>query len=108
MCPGIWGSWVAIPVLWVGGRMIRGYAGRVLEIDQEESRAVSESFVVDPSPTVSHAIETRRSVRAYRPDPVPESVVRRHHTELQHALEQLPAEGYVAVYRLREDEMAWD
>jgi nitroreductase len=75
MCPGIWGSWVDSGDL-VGGRMIRGYAGRVLEIDQEESRAVSESFVVDPSPTVSHAIETRRSVRAYRPDPVPESVVR--------------------------------
>jgi nitroreductase len=39
-------------------------------------RIVSEDFVVDPSPTVTHAIETRRSVRAYRPDPVPESVVR--------------------------------
>jgi protein phosphatase len=39
---------------------------------------------------------------------VPQSVVRRHHTEMQHALEQLPTEGYVAVHRLREDEMAWD
>jgi len=44
-----------------------------------------------------------------RPDrSVPESVVRKHHTELQRALEQLPDEGYVAVHRLREDEMAWD
>jgi nitroreductase len=37
---------------------------------------VSNNLSVDPSPTVTHAIETRRSVRAYLSDPVPESVVR--------------------------------
>jgi nitroreductase len=37
---------------------------------------VSEAFVVEPSPSVRHAIETRRSVRAYLPDPVPESLIR--------------------------------
>lgn len=39
-------------------------------------RNVSEAFVAGPSPTVSHAIETRRSVRGYLSDPVPESIVR--------------------------------
>ncbi len=39
-------------------------------------RKVSETFACDPSPTVSHAIETRRSVREYLPDPVPEALVR--------------------------------
>lgn len=43
--------------------------------DRTVSR-LSEVFVVEPSPTVSHAIETRRSVRGYLPDPVPEAVVR--------------------------------
>jgi len=33
-------------------------------------------LVTSPSPTVAEAIATRRSVRAFRPDPVPESVVR--------------------------------
>ena len=37
---------------------------------------MSEAFVVEPSPSVRHAIETRRSVRAYLPDPVPESLIR--------------------------------
>ncbi len=37
---------------------------------------MSEAFVVDPSPTVRHAIETRRSVRAFLDEPVPESTVR--------------------------------
>ncbi len=35
-----------------------------------------EALIVEPSPSVSHAIATRRSVRAFRPDPVPEDVVR--------------------------------
>ncbi len=39
-------------------------------------RMLSEAFVVDPSPTVSQAIETRRSVRAYLSAPVSEAVVR--------------------------------
>jgi nitroreductase len=37
---------------------------------------VSEKFVVDPSPSVTRAIETRRSVRGFLSDPVPEDVVR--------------------------------
>ena len=37
---------------------------------------MSEAFVVEASPTVSHAINTRRSVRAFRKDPVAESDVR--------------------------------
>ena len=39
-------------------------------------RSKFEAFVIDPSPTVSRAIETRRSVRSYLPDPVPEAIVR--------------------------------
>lgn len=37
---------------------------------------VSIPIVVDASPSVTHAIETRRSVRDFLPDPVPEAVVR--------------------------------
>ncbi len=37
---------------------------------------MSAAIVTDKSPSVSEAIETRRSVRVFRPDPVPESVVR--------------------------------
>lgn len=37
---------------------------------------MSQAFATDPSPSVSHAIQTRRSVRAFLPDPVPESTVR--------------------------------
>jgi nitroreductase len=37
---------------------------------------VSTAFTVEPSPTVSHAIRSRRSVRAFLPDPVPLEVVR--------------------------------
>jgi nitroreductase len=37
---------------------------------------VSESFSTAASPSVSHAIQTRRSVRAFLPDPVAESDVR--------------------------------
>jgi nitroreductase len=37
---------------------------------------VSTAFTVEPSPTVSHAIQSRRSVRAFLPDPVAEDVVR--------------------------------
>ena len=39
-------------------------------------RNVSEPFVVDPSPTVSEAIRTRRSVRGFLDKSVPESLVR--------------------------------
>ena len=41
-----------------------------------KDQSVSEKLIVEPSPTVSHAIETRRSVRGYLPDPVPEAIVR--------------------------------
>jgi len=37
---------------------------------------VSRSFVTAATPTVSEAIATRRSVRGFLPDPVPEAVVR--------------------------------
>lgn len=37
---------------------------------------MSKAFVVDPSSTVSHAIETRRSVRGYLTKHVPESLIR--------------------------------
>ena len=37
---------------------------------------MSEEFVVTPSPGVTEAIETRRSVRAFEDKPVPESVLR--------------------------------
>ncbi len=37
---------------------------------------MSKDFVVDPSPSVTEAIETRRSVREFLPDSVPEQVVR--------------------------------
>ena len=37
---------------------------------------MSEAIVIDSSSSVSHAILSRRSVRAFRPDPVPETVVR--------------------------------
>lgn len=37
---------------------------------------MSRSFVEGPTPRVSEAIETRRSVRAFKPDPVPEAIVR--------------------------------
>lgn len=39
-------------------------------------RRVNTALVVDPSISVREAIETRRSVRDFLPDPVPESVVR--------------------------------
>ncbi|RLA10812.1 MAG: nitroreductase [Gammaproteobacteria bacterium] len=39
-------------------------------------RSTFEKFNVESSPTVSHAIETRRSVRGYLTDPVPEAIVR--------------------------------
>lgn len=44
--------------------------------EPKEPITVSEAFVTQPSPSVSHAIETRRSVRAFLPKPVPEDVVR--------------------------------
>lgn len=37
---------------------------------------MSEPLVVDPTPEVTRAIETRRSIRAFLPEPVPESTVR--------------------------------
>ena len=37
---------------------------------------MTDVLVVDPTPTVSDAIATRRSVRAFLPDPVSESLVR--------------------------------
>jgi len=37
---------------------------------------VPQPFTVEPSPTVSHAIHSRRSVRAFLPDPVGEHLVR--------------------------------
>jgi len=42
----------------------------------ENERKVSESLIVDPSPTVSQAIATRRSIRQFLGRPVEESVVR--------------------------------
>lgn len=37
---------------------------------------MSHQIATEPSPSVSHAIRTRKSVRAFLPDPVSESVVR--------------------------------
>ncbi|MDP6979715.1 MAG: nitroreductase [Myxococcota bacterium] len=37
---------------------------------------MSTRFIVEPTPRVTDAIETRRSVREFLPDPVPEDVVR--------------------------------
>ena len=37
---------------------------------------MSQDFIVEPSPSVSHAIETRRSVRGYLDKPVPEATIR--------------------------------
>jgi nitroreductase len=39
-------------------------------------QTVSRKIIVEPSPTVSHAIETRRSVRSYLSDPVPKDIIR--------------------------------
>jgi nitroreductase len=44
--------------------------------DFGEAEEVSNSFVVDPSSTVSQAIHTRRSVRGFLDKPVGESVIR--------------------------------
>lgn len=40
-----------------------------------DPRGPSLSIVIEPSPTVSEAVATRRSVRAFLSDPVPETVV---------------------------------